>query len=200
MPSTVDQINSAYRRMALQYHPDWNRQSIKLPSESQNAAIDLLANVRRILSDPAISDLAETLVTSDLDLAQTVFWSRPPLSDECMFCASVPSRVTSLTYQTASFFDRHRVEVKGPMCRGCGSTLAHRMQTRSLWTGWWGLRSFMSNLTVLFGNRFAIRQLERLSPPGPRAKSVVSILRQPMGSVVSPPLPDFGRTLLEIGR
>ncbi len=66
------------------------------------------------------------------------------------------------------------------MCQGCGLALVKRMQLRSMWAGWWGLRSFFTNLTVIASNLVTVVRLWQLGPPQERKESVVSLLDRPL--------------------
>ncbi len=177
----VDQVEAAFRRMAIQYHPDWNRSSLWLNRGDQDRAIELLCQARLLLHEPFLVSLAQDRVRTAEELAKLVYWCRPPLDHECMFCGAQPARSTTLLHQESFGPLHYQARLDGSLCRLCGLAFSRRMQLRTMWAGWWGLPGALRAPFVLVKNARARHQLRRLKPPAPPDSLVVSLLATPLG-------------------
>lgn len=54
--------------------------------------------------------------------------------------------------------------VSGTYCRDCGLALGRSIGNLTLWTGWWGIISFFTNIGFVFGNAGALLKHGRLGP------------------------------------
>jgi hypothetical protein len=81
----------------------------------------------------------------------------------------------------------------GAFCRTCGLAVFRRMQTDTLWQGWWGPLSLVITPVVLLlnlGTLAAIRRLPQPYAPGPRPSLDPGkpVLGRPAGIIAAVPL------------
>lgn len=178
--SPFERLNAAYRRMALQYHPDWNQSPGLLNQEQQSQAIQQLVRARDLLQLAFVRHLIIDNIATDNDLSRRVATSRPPLDDECMFCGYEPVAQVDLTYQEACVIDSYRFELTGPSCQRCGTEILRRFRRRTITAGWWSPQTAFNNLLVLRTIRSNRRILCGLKPPTRRSPAIVALLEGPI--------------------
>ncbi|MEZ5340047.1 MAG: hypothetical protein R2706_00965 [Acidimicrobiales bacterium] len=177
-PSAQDNLAEAHRRLARRFHPDWNGdRGLDERKCLADATISLQA-AYGVLQDPLYAELIDGRVVSPTYLARLIDWSRPPASDECMFCASSPACEIWSEHQHS--FPRQRFSVNGVMCRDCGRSIVRKKQRRTLWSGWWTLRGFASNALLVVQNAKELARLSRLEAPRPSQDRVLGLLEQPL--------------------
>ena len=55
--------------------------------------------------------------------------------------------------------------IDGTFCRNCGLSLGRTLANRSLWTGWWGMISFVVNIGYVLGNAGTLLRIGTLAKP-----------------------------------
>ncbi|MEV4190196.1 LppU/SCO3897 family protein, partial [Streptomyces toxytricini] len=84
---------------------------------------------------------------------------------DCRMCGSVPAAPGTVRGHQGMFVLMRFLRTEGPLCRDCGLATYRRMQSDTLWQGWWGpLSLFITPVTLLMnlGPRAAYY---RLQPP-----------------------------------
>jgi hypothetical protein len=80
----------------------------------------------------------------------------------CHKCGWEPARVVTIRRQVGLLLLRQSERIRAPFCRECGRKTVVQYTTKTLWQGWWGVRSFVLNWFVLAGNLGAWLKLSRL--------------------------------------
>ena len=82
----------------------------------------------------------------------TIERSTPVDGPGCENCGATPARKATFHQNTGMLFSRRVRTLQGTYCRNCGLALGRSMANRSLWTGWWGIVSFIVNVGYVLGN------------------------------------------------
>ncbi|MFJ9642271.1 hypothetical protein [Streptomyces sp. NPDC101206] len=88
-----------------------------------------------------------------------------PVVPDCRICGSVPAAPGTVRGHQGMVVLMRFLRTEGPLCRDCGLATYRRMQSDTLWQGWWGpLSLFITPVTLLMnlGPRAAYY---RLAPP-----------------------------------
>jgi hypothetical protein len=189
-PTATDQeIREMYLRLARQLHPDQHPDASPEEREYWEDAMRQLNDAHDSLRDPSVTAAARMAAARP---AATRVASRPwrpaweppprraPDEDECSRCGW--SEATEVVFrQQAAWFIHSGIDVYGPasLCRDCGRGIGRSYQNRTLWTGWWGLRSFGRNAKMVWQNAQNLRVVGELELVG-RDPAVETLVRRPM--------------------
>jgi hypothetical protein len=83
----------------------------------------------------------------------------------CQNCGAAPAAKATFHQNTGMLFSRRVRTIDGTFCRNCGLSLGRTLANRSLWTGWWGLISFVVNIGYMLGNAGTLLRLGTLAKP-----------------------------------
>jgi hypothetical protein len=194
-PTATDQeIKEAYLRLARQLHPDQHPDASPEEREYWEDAMRELNDAHDTLRDPTVTAAARLAAarpaaTRVASRPWRPAWEppprRPPDENECSRCGWSEAIEVSFRQQ-AAWFVGSTIDVYGPasLCRDCGRGIGRGYQNRTLWSGWWGLRSFGRNVKTVWENTRNLRIVGELEPVG-RDPAVETLVRRPMAAGTS---------------
>lgn len=172
--ATTAEVNAAHRRLAREFHPDQHPGATPDEKKRLTDAMAMINDAWSVLKDES----ARAAYLRDLT-AEPTPWQPVPLVDECDLCGSFPVRRFSFEHQTAWLIPYTRYGMQMDFCRDCALSYGRAKQNRTLWTGWWGLWAFFSNLMVLFRNAGNLHNANKLPAPQ-RRPNAFHIMAAPM--------------------
>ena len=180
-----EEIASAHRRLVVRFHPDTHPDAGPAERHLLEEMVMRINVARDVLTDP------RRRAEYDRTLGRTTARGpmlRPPDDDECMLCGSGPAVPVKFRQGTGYVLARTVRTFEGTFCRDCALSAGRAMQSRTLWTGWWGVISFFTNLYYVAANTSALSRVGGLRRPE-RDPAVVAPLPGPL----SPGSSVFGR-------
>ena len=173
-----DEVAAAHQRLALMYDP----------GAYEMAPPDVRAEVEQRMKQ--INEAYEELRGSDA-AHQSAAWQVPSADYSkhqeaasytgpyCVLCGSAPVAPVELKQGIGLLLTRRVKTFAGSVCRDCGTAMYRTVQNRTLWTGWWGVISFFSNIVFILSNLGAYLSIRRLASPSPTPKSHITPLQRP---------------------
>ncbi len=187
-PIASDQeIKAAYVRLALQLHPDQHPEASPEERSIWEHEMSLVNDAHDALRDPAVR--AAHRMQASRPSAPTVApprptWEppppRPPDETECSRCGWYEAAEVQFREQSAWILSS-RVDTywSSSLCHDCGLGIGRSYQNRTLLRGWWGVRAFARNVSIVWDNSRSLSRVARLEKFG-RDPAVETMVRRPM--------------------
>jgi DnaJ-domain-containing protein 1 len=182
--ASTDAITAAYRRLAMQFHPDKHpaaREKERHQFEDAMSRINAAYAVLREPTERAAYDNGRVHQAGRAGHAgETRSRFHAPTSTQCMLCGGEPAEVFDFRYQHAFIFRGTRYGVGGVLCNECARSLGRSAQSRTLAAGWWGITAFFSNFLLAYRNAQQLYRVSRMAGSKRVDGDVVAPLLQPM--------------------
>jgi hypothetical protein len=104
---------------------------------------------------------------------------RPPGAGECTLCGQAPAESFVFQHQTGLLITRRSWTSEGVFCRQCAMALGRSKLNRTLWTGWWGIISSVTNLVAVIRNMSGLARVRHMPTPH-RIDRVVAPIASPL--------------------
>ena len=173
-----DEVAAAHQRLALMYDPgayEMAPPDVRVEFEQSMKQINEAYEELRG-SDAAHQSAAWQVPSADYSKHQEAASYTGPY---CVLCGSAPVAPVELKQGIGLLLTRRVKTFAGSVCRDCGTAMYRTVQNRTLWTGWWGVISFFSNIVFILSNLGAYLSIRRLASPSPTPKSHITPLQRP---------------------
>jgi hypothetical protein len=103
-----------------------------------------------------------------------------PTPVQCMFCGCEPARDFSFGYQHSFLLWFKRFSLGGVLCRECARSVGRSAQSRTLATGWWGIKALFFNFGLVFQNFLELNRARTMDRATRRDPLVLAPLPAPL--------------------
>ncbi len=155
------EIEDAYGVLTQRFRSASQPHAGPIVEEVPETELARIGEARDVLLDPV------RRAEHDRELAMASQSGSPlsPDTEKCRICRSTPTESVKFYQGTGLVLWFRYRQASGPMCRDCGLSVGRSMQNRTLFMGWWGVVSLLSNVLFVAMNSEALRRLNTLREP-----------------------------------